>query len=248
MGGSLIRDRLKSAAAKIDGDLKLLRRELTELDGAQVAVAVELVEAGVRVHLQAAREAIDLKVFNIELTLVNFNLVLEGVVTDTGAGISDLLHNLRDLRAVALQAEHEIAGDCSILVGGQVLVVELRDLVHVAQLAEGTEEVIGRDGHLALEERKPENLCALGLEGLADLVGEIIIHNVLEVDLVEIISPWVQHGEALVLDALLAVLLDVFLEELEVSLVSVDWVVEFVSVDWLLLVTNERANGLDARA
>ena len=60
MGGGLIRDRLKSAAAKIDGDLKLLRRELAELDRAQVAVAVEFVEAGVRVDLHAAREAIDL--------------------------------------------------------------------------------------------------------------------------------------------------------------------------------------------
>ena len=149
---------------------------------------------------------------------------------------------------MALQAEHEIAGDGSVLVGRQVLVVELGDLVHVAQLAEGTEEVIGRDGHLALEERKPEDLGALGLEGLADLVGEIIIHNVFEVDLVEIVGPWVEHGEALVLDALLAVLLDILLEELEVSLVGVDWVAEIVSVDRLLLVTNERANGLDARA
>ena len=60
MGGSLIRNGLKSAAAKIDGDLKLLRRELAELDRAQVAVAVEFVEAGVRVDLHAAREAIDL--------------------------------------------------------------------------------------------------------------------------------------------------------------------------------------------
>ena len=60
VGGSLIRDRLKSAAAKIDGDLKLLRRELAELDSAQVAVAVELVEAGVRLNFHAAREAIDL--------------------------------------------------------------------------------------------------------------------------------------------------------------------------------------------
>ena len=149
---------------------------------------------------------------------------------------------------MALQAEYEIAGDGSILVGGQVLVVELRDLVHVAQLAEGTEEVIGRDGHLALEECEPEDLGGLGLEGLADLVGEIIIHNVLEVDLIKIVGPWVQHGEALVLDALLAVLLDVLLEELEVGLVGVDRVAEIVSVDGLLLVTNERANGLDARA
>ena len=149
---------------------------------------------------------------------------------------------------MVLQAEHEVAGDGSVLVGGQVLVVELGDLVHVAQLAEGAEEVIGGDGHLALEESKPEDLGALGLEGLADLVGEVIIHNVLEVDLVEIVGPGVQHGEALVLDALLAVLLDVLLEELEVRLVGVDRVAEIVSVDGLLLVTNERANGLDARA
>ena len=86
------------------------------------------------------------------------------------------------------------------------------------------------------------------LELVADLIGQVVVHDVLEVDLVEIVGPRVEHGEALILDTLGAVLLDVFLEELEVSLVSVDWVAEIVSVDWLLLVTNERANGFDARA
>jgi hypothetical protein len=58
----------------------------------------------------------------------------------------------------------------------------------------------------------------------------------------------VQHGEALVLDALLAVLLDVLLEELEVSLIGVDRVAKIIGIDRLLLVANERANSLNARA
>ena len=86
------------------------------------------------------------------------------------------------------------------------------------------------------------------LELAADLIGQVVVHDVLEVDLVEIVGPWVKHGEALILDALGAVLLDVFLEELEVSFISVDRVSKVIGIDRLLLVADERADCLDARA
>lgn len=248
VSGSLVGDGVKCAAAEVNRNLKVLRGELTELNGAQVAVAVKLVQARVGADNKTTGEATDLKVLNIELTLVDLDLVLEGVVTDAATGISNLLDNLSDLGTVVGKAEDEVAGDGGILVGGKILLIELRDLVDVAELTEGTEEVIGRDGQLALEESKPEDLSALGLELLADLVGEVIVHDIFEVDLIEIVGPRVEHGEALVLDALLAVLLDIFLEELEVSLIGVDRVAKIISIDRLLLVANERANGLDARA
>ena len=57
-----------------------------------------------------------------------------------------------------------------------------------------------------------------------------------------------EDREALVLDSLCAVLLDVLLQELELSLISVDWVAKIILVDLLSWVADERANRLDARA
>jgi len=91
-------------------------------------------------------------------------------------------------------------------------------------------------------------LRALGLQILAHFSGQVVIHDVLEVDLVEVVSPWVQHGEALVLNFLRAVLLDVLLEELELGFVGVDGVAEVIVIDLLLVVTDERSDGLDAGA
>lgn len=99
---------------------------------------------------------------------------------------------------------------------------------------------------MALEESEPEDLGALGLEHGANPVGQIVVHDVLEVDLVKIVGPGVEHGEALVLYALATVLLDVLLKELEVGLVGVDGVTQVISIDRFLLVADERANRLNA--
>ena len=147
-----------------------------------------------------------------------------------------------------IKAEDKVTGDGCILVRGQVLVIELGDLVQVGKLAESSEEVIGRNGGLTLEESEPENLGALSLEDGANFGGQVVVHDVLEVDLVQVISPWVQNGESLVLYALRTILHNVRLEELKVSLIGVDRVLEVFGDDRLLLVTNKRANSLNARA
>ena len=82
----------------------------------------------------------------------------------------------------------------------------------------------------------------------AHFAGQIVVHDILEVNFVEIVGPWVQHGEALVLYALSAVLLDVLLQELELCLVSVHGVTKIVLIDGFLLVTDERSDRLNARA
>lgn len=248
VSGSLVRHGLESVAAEVGGNFKLLLRELAQVDGGQIAVTIELGEARVSADAHAVGETANLHVLGVEFTLVDLNLILEGVVTDRGASIGNLLDHSGDLSRVLSEAEDEVASNGGILVRGHVLIVELRDLVHVSELTEGTEEVIGGDGGLALEESEPEDLGALGLEMSANPLGQIIVHDVLEVDLVKIVGPGVEHGEALVLYALGAVLLDVLLKELEVSLIGVDWVAQVISIDWLLLVADERANRLNARA
>lgn len=82
---------------------------------------------------------------------------------------------------------------------------------------------------------------------LADLGAQIVVHNIFKVDLVEIVGPWVEDGEALVLDFLVAVLHDVLLDELEVSFVGRDGVGQVILINVLLGVPNERSNSLDAR-
>ena len=70
------------------------------------------------------------------------NLILERVVTDTGSRIDNLLDESLNLRPMLRQAEDVVDLLGGVLIRGQVLVVELGDLVHVGELTQGTEEVI----------------------------------------------------------------------------------------------------------
>lgn len=116
MSGSLVRDRLESATAEVSRDIELLLRELTEADGGQSFVAVELIEAGVAVDSHASGEAADLQVLGVEVTLVDFDLVFKGVVTDSAASVDDLLNHGADLGSVLSEAEDEVTSNCGILV------------------------------------------------------------------------------------------------------------------------------------
>ena len=197
---------------------------------------------------EASGQGLDFVRAGIKLSSVGLYLVLEGVVTDTGTGINNLLNEDGYLFGVFRKAENEVTCNGGSLVSWQVHVVKLWDLVEVSKLTEGAKEVISRDGSLALEEGEPEDLGVLSTEDGANFAGQIIVHDVLKVDLVEIVSPWVQHREALVLYALGTVLLNVLLKELELSLVGVDRVAKVILVDGFLLVADEGANGLDAGA
>ena len=55
-----------------------------------------------------------------------------------------------------------------------------------------------------------------------------------------------EHGEAFVLDALITVLFDIFLNESKVSFVGADRVSKIVLVDGFLGVADEGVDGLDA--
>ena len=121
-------------------------------------------------------------------------------------------------------------------------------LVDVGELAEGSKEIISRNGCLTLEEGEPEDLSVLSSQVIAYFLSQIVVHNILEVYLIQVVSPWMQNGEAFVLDALITVLLDIGLEEVKTGLISVDRVSKVILVDRLLGVTDEGANSLDARA
>ena len=134
-----------------------------------------------------------------------------------------------------------------LLVSWQGGSVECGDFVHVGELSQSTEKVIGRDCGLAFEETQPENLGALDFEILADLGGEVVVHDVLEVHFVQIVGPRVQHREALVVDALRPILHDVVANEAEICLVGFNRIKQVVFVELLLVVANKRSNRLDAR-
>jgi len=117
----------------------------------------------------------------------------------------------------------------------------------LADLTDSAKEVVSRDGGLALEEREPKHLGVLVAEARADLGGEVVVDDVLEVNLVKVVGPGVEHGEALVLDPLLAILLDVLTDEVELGLVGADGVGEVILSHNLFGVADERADSLDAR-
>ena len=78
----------------------------------------------------------------IILIRVSLDLVLESVVTDTISSIDNILNKRLDLIGVFGQTEDKVAGNGRTLVVGKVLVIEVRNLVQVAELAKGAKEVI----------------------------------------------------------------------------------------------------------
>lgn len=248
VGGGLIRLRIKCSAAEVKAGLELRGAQLTKLDALEISRVSEASKSRVLINLETGGQRLNLVTADIEASLVGLDLVLEGVVSFTETDSYDILDKCADLFGVLRQTEDVVGVNSGLLVGKQVLLVVFRDLVELAELTDGTKKVVGGDGSLALEESEPEDLGVLAGESLHDLVGEVVVHDVLEVDLVEIVGPGVQHGEALMLYALVAELLDVLLQELKVGLVGLHGVGEVVLVDGLFGVADKGANSLDAGA
>lgn len=160
--------------------------------------------------------------------------------------IHEVLDNFNHHLSVVFNAHDEIA-NCHQ--GAQLLVFGVEIIahgVHLCQLADGFDELVGRAGELRLEEGKPEDLCInVVCQDLADLSLEVGIDDVLHIDGVEVVRPRMKDLEALVLDLLLPVSFDVTSEELESGLVGLDRVAEVVLSDWLAL-PQEGADRLDA--
>lgn len=118
----------------------------------------------------------------------------------------------------------------------------------LSELSDSFVELISRARKLRLEEGKPEQLGVLACSEMLDHFAlQVVVHNVLHVDGVEIVGPRVEDLEALVLDSLVSVSFNVVVEELEGGLVGLDWIVQVVLVVALLGVPQELTDGLDAR-
>lgn len=161
MGGSLVGDGLEGSPSEVAVNLALNWGQLIEAKACEVTIVHELMKAWILRDREAAWEAADFALAEVKFAGVEFNLIAEGVVANSLASIDDLLKQNSDLLGVVIEAEHEVAGDGGLLVLKEVLLIELRDFVHVAELSDGTKEVVGRDGSLALEEREPEDLSVL---------------------------------------------------------------------------------------
>ena len=157
-----------------------------------------------------------------EVISVVFDLVLEGAEASRGASLDYLLDHATDELVVVLEREHEVTFHGVSLEFWQELLVKLGHSVDLADLADRCEEVIGGACRLALEVGKPEGPRGFVRQRVANPRGEVIVDDVFEVDLIEVVGPRVQHREALVLNALGAVLEDIVLKELEVRFVGAD--------------------------
>ncbi len=81
---------------------------------------------------------------------------------------------------------------------------------------------------------------------LHNFCAYVIVDNIFEVNQVEVVGPGVEDTEALMLDSLDSVFLDVFSNEVICSFVGWDGVSEVVWVDLLFWIADERADGFDA--
>ena len=114
------------------------------------------------------------------------------------------------------------------------------------RISESLEKVVSGHRCLAFEIRKPKYRSILVIQAFKYLLIDIVIQDVLKVHLVQVVSPWVQYREALMLDALGSILLDILLDELEISLIGMNRVNEVILSDCLFRVADERINRFDA--
>ena len=68
---------------------------------------------------------------------------------------------------------------------------------------------------------------------------QVVVDNILDVDSIKIVSPWMKNLEALMLDVLFSVSLNILSEELKAALISLDWVAEIIFIDCFLVISQE---------
>ena len=180
----MVGQRVECFSLKADSNVSLTGGKFSQIDGAEILVVHEFGKARVFHNLHTCRHLSQKGVSAAIGARIGLNLVSERVVAHSLTSVGHLLNHGHDFGGVLVERKHEVVVDGRLLVGGQVRVVELRDLVQVGQLTERAKEVVRRNGGLCLKERKPEDLRVLGFEGSAYLFSEVVVHNVLKVDLV----------------------------------------------------------------
>ena len=161
---------------------------------------------------------------SLEFIFVCSDLVFERIVSSARTSIDDVLHKDADKIVLLFERQNEVVFNSVLLVRRQALQIKVGNLVQICDFAQGTEKVISTHGSLTLEECEPEDLSVLSLQMLAHLLAQVVVHNVLEIDLIEIVGPGVEDGEAFVFNFLFAVLKNIIAQKFKICLVRQDGV------------------------
>lgn len=185
----------------------------------------------------------------LKLCLVQLQLMLQSAVTVLVHGLAnEVTDQLDDNLGVIVNADDVIVLNHKVLPLAHVLCSVGLNLVNFCQLSEILNELISSACFLRLEKAEPEDLGVdTRAQLLADLFGQIVVHDVLEIDRVELVGPWVQNLEALMVHILGSESLNILLDELKVSLVGLDGIAQIILINSFFVVSEEGANGLDAR-
>mmetsp|Transcript_17065 Transcript_17065/g.26347 ORF Transcript_17065/g.26347 Transcript_17065/m.26347 type:complete len:242 (-) Transcript_17065:329-1054(-) len=184
-----------------------------------------------------------------EISLVELQLRLEQAESLLGRGrLHELLDDGDDLLGVLLDLEDVGVSRHDLLVLGLLALEIILHFVQLANLTDSIEELVTAAAELVLKEREPEDDRMLaGLERLHDQEVVVVVEHVLEVNLVNLVLPGVQHREALVVHVLSAEPLDVSADELEVGLVRLYGVAQQVLLRLLLVIPKVRPKHPHAR-
>ena len=235
MSGSFIRARLKWASLHISTAFIIL--------SAQLHLAESLIAREASKSFAGSESGWCLLDVLSALSVAHFDLA--GVIERVATSIPNKLLNLS---AILADGEDKVVLGGANLEGGKALSEFGALLAELPGFLQRLEEVVSGDGGLALEVGKPENARMDGGKRVNNLTVDVVVDDVLEINLVEVVGPGVEHLEALVLDPLNAILLNVLLDELELGLIGGNRVLEVVLVDQLAGVAHERVDRFDTRA
>lgn len=183
---------------------------------------------------------------SLEGSRVQLHLVLKDGVSVASARGHQFSDGLLNHTSMGGNAQDTVSLDDDISERTVLGLVILAHLVHFTDFLNAGEELISWAADIWLEVGKPEDLGVQVWKAVNDLLNQVVVDDVLEVNGVKLVGPWVEHGEALVLDVLVSEGGDILADEVVVGLVSLDWVDQVVWNHALLLVSQEGGHGLDA--
>jgi len=230
------------------GHIQVLAWHVLQGKLTQHGVTLEVLELGIFIEgVKLGGGGVEV-VGSFEFSLVELDLMLEHGVTSLVQSIGkQIVNDLRHQLSIFLDGNHLVVLLHNLHEIRVLLLPVTLYLVHLAHLSDSLEELISGTSLLWLEEREPEDLGHGVGEGLADILRQVIVNDVLEVHVIEFVGPGVEDLEALVVHLLTPESEDVFLDKLEVSLVSLDGVAQVVLKNLFLVVPKVRSDGSDAR-
>lgn len=174
-----------------------------------------------------------------EVGRIHLNLSVKHTITLLSLGLlAEVFNHLDDSLRILVDSNHIVVLNHDLLIVFHNFVPIALKVIDFAQLANVLEEFVCCTRQLGLKESQPEYLSSFRpFKKGNNLLSKVVVQNILEIDKIKLVGPWMKHREALMTHVLSSELANVLLDEQEVSLISLYRVAQVILQDHLLRVS-----------